>query len=822
MDLDKRLSIGAIGNLWAKRDPSHPLLWHSLDVGLLAERLLVTPVFSPVRRILSTSMGLGDAELLRWVPYVFALHDIGKCDCDFQAKWPEAQERLRAHLPFRQTPTPGYRHEARSGQWLLPHLQELGWDARSAATLSAVTRGHHGRFEQHDMDSKELPVEQPTLRQAWSAVRDQISQALAGVFAPPDRLVPTISNHSTAGTILVSLLVMSDWIASNHELFGWPAATAECTAHDYATASRRSAEAALDRLGLLAPLPFTSQQNFQQTWGCLKLDRPRPVQQVVSDLCTSGRPPGLVIIEAPMGEGKTEAAIHLASHWVAAGELGGIYIALPTAATSNQMHGRMQKFMGQYQQAAKVGLVHGMSWMLDDASPASEGEVDDPDGNTPSCEWFRPSRRALLAPFAVGTVDQAMMAMLHVKFGFLRLLGLAKGVLVIDEVHAYDAYMSTILDRLLEWCGVLKVPVILLSATLPVSRKMALLNAYRGTVADNSTSTPDQQGYPLVTTSSADGIRAICCDSSIRREVSLEHHLGLLGDHAATAQLARQTVTDGGCACVILNTVGAAQEVFRQLGSIADPDTQLLLFHSRFPAGRRAELEQTALRWFDKRSLPQPDDDRRTIRPAKAILVATQVVEQSLDLDFDVLITEMAPLDLVLQRVGRLHRHDRTDRPTGPSATVHILLPAAGGRPDFGPSEHVYSRFILLRSLLALQGRGSIQIPDDVRPLIETVYHEDSSRLPDGTFEGISRSDLAESLAVLESSREHMRAGAEAHLIPGPYARGFKLTRMTCGAFDDDGDSSSYFHASTRYGEQTVRVILLQDGFGDTIGTVPH
>ncbi len=183
--------------------------------------------------------------------------------------------------------------------------------------------------------------------------------------------------------------------------------------------------------------------------------------------------PGLAIIEAPMGEGKTEAGIYLASQWMARAGLTGLYIGLPTAATSNQMHGRVVDFLSKHDADATVRLVHGMAWLLDEQSPDKPPEIYGTTSNDAS-EWFRPTRRSLLAPFGVGTVDQALLASLHVRFGLLRLFGLSRSVLIIDEVHAYDAYMTTILDSLLRWCAALGIPVILLSATLPAIRREQL------------------------------------------------------------------------------------------------------------------------------------------------------------------------------------------------------------------------------------------------------------------------------------------------------------------------------------------------------------
>ena len=523
-----------------------------------------------------------------------------------------------------------------------------------------------------------------------------------------------------------------------------------------------------------------------------------------------------------MGEGKTEAAIYLATQWMSATGGAGMYVALPTAATSNQMHGRVQEFIqghsGKF--ARRVRLVHGMAWLADDVTPGEPARAaphgDDLDF---SIEWFRPARRALLAPFAVGTVDQALMAVLHVKFGFLRLCGLAGKVLIIDEVHAYDAYMSRILTLLLRWCSVLDIPVVLLSATLPARRRMALLAAYSGGKAAVAGVDSDvQAGYPLISYADRDGNRRRIDDftATSDKAVLITQHWGLLGDEIATAVLARQLVAGGGCVCVIANTVHAAQATFRHLRDICESEIELLLFHSRFTAERRIRIEQEVLDRFDKRSLLPAGEPRATIRPRRCILVATQVVEQSLDLDFDEMISEVAPIDLLLQRAGRLHRHDRDHRPTGHQPRLHVLMPHTAEQLDFGGTERVYDRFILLKTICALDGLETLRIPQDLRGIIEAVY--------DGRPEAprnseVRAEDLVESQLKAQRAAEAEEAAAGQYLIPEPYPRAFKLARVGHQPFgEDEGGGASYFHAKTRYGDETRRVIVLHgDEFRDEL-----
>jgi CRISPR-associated endonuclease/helicase Cas3 len=304
-------------------------------------------------------------------------------------------------------------------------------------------------------------------------------------------------------------------------------------------------------------------------------------------------------------------------------------------------------------------LVHGAAWLIDDVQKCSGICSEDSESAN---QWLAPLRKAMLSQFAVGTVDQAMMAAMQVNYGVLRLIGLTGKVLIIDEIHAYDAYMSQIIKRLLSWCASLGIPVIMLSATLPVQKKKELLIAYGANV-----NSPLSAAYPLITQVLKDGsiIETAVKGVHMKRRFEIKTE-PVLGDKDETAKIARDAVLHGGCICLMLNTVDQAQKVYLKLKEICDKDTKLLIFHARFPAYRRQEIEQNCIDLFGK--------DAGEKRPKKCILVCTQVVEQSLDLDFDFFITELAPIDLLLQRFGRLHRHDSTIRPGAYSAPKAIVL----------------------------------------------------------------------------------------------------------------------------------------------------
>jgi CRISPR-associated endonuclease/helicase Cas3 len=519
--------------------------------------------------------------------------------------------------------------------------------------------------------------------------------------------------------------------------------------------------------------------------------------------------PGLVIIEAPMGEGKTEAALYLADRWGSEADQRGCYVAMPTQATANAMFSRFGRYLSvRYPHGAtQLSLVHGQALLsahyreLLNLSQVydQEGAQQVDEGAVVASEWFTFRKRGLLSPFAVGTIDQALMAVLPTRHVFVRLFGLACRTIILDEVHAYDAYTTTILQRLLAWLSALRCGVVILSATLPRSRREALVRAYAG-----KTLTVPEESYPRITWVADGQAGSVGFSVQQRPPITLEWH------EADTAGLADELVAalaSGGCAACLCNTVGRAQEVYQGLREALQPHgVDVYLFHARYPFGTRQERECLALRLFGK---------DRGRRPHSAVLVATQVVEQSLDLDFDLMVTEMAPIDLVLQRAGRLHRHDTGEqRPPGlEKPRLWLLRPDidAEGLPDFGPSRWVYEEYILLKTWETLKDRDLVSVPADVEALIEEVYAND----PEAVTEGAWGARLALAQEHFRTRQQQMEDRAtEAHLRPPTY-RG-ELAELTNRRLEEDApDLNPLLQAQTRWSDgPSVEVVCLY-GEGD-------
>lgn len=735
--------------LWAKSHPRHPLWKHLLDASAVSLALPCS----------GSAMGWSPSELA----FVVGLHDIGKADPRFQHQMTDFSDELTA-AGFAKTGDADCRHERISSAFLKSLLDD-GLGRRVADAVQRSVGVHHGHW---NGDARGVP---PKYEEAQHALCQLLQEALG-----LDRLPGNVqSDLSSFGMRLAGRVVLCDWIASNELFFSDSRLSNVDEAESYFAEAQEVANEWIETLGLGRSCRAGQAQEV--------IENPRPLQRQLLDLDIS---PGLVIVEAPMGEGKTEAAWIMAEKWRAYG-YAGMYMALPTMATSDSLFARYRRdYLEKLGDSGAAHLVHGMAWLRDEVEPtgktlAGESQDDLDLANT----WFRPTRRAMLAPHGVGTVDQAMLAGMNVKFGFLRLYGLSDRVLVIDEVHAYDSYMSTIIARLLEWCGCLRIPVILLSATLSSQQRAIMIGAYGATGGDPG---PDA-AYPLITVAeSGETARSIPVDASSTRFLTMELHGGLLGNATETAALAERLVAGGGCCCVVSNTVKQAQEIFRQLDL---PPEQKLLFHARFTARDRERITSRVLELFGK---------DRSCRPRKHVLVATQVVEQSLDVDFDHMVTDIAPVDLLLQRSGRLHRHQRRDV----DPVLHVLIPPDGAL-EFDATGYVYEDKPLLRTLALLRQPGNrleVSLPQDFRWLIEGCYGSTEWEQNAVPWATIREADERWNLET-----ELLESRARGFILASPRSNSFRP--VANDPTGDDSDDGNGWRASTRLGASDRTAVLV-------------
>lgn len=753
-----------IHSFWAKTSPFQSVYTHALVSGTIAEVLAVEMLSDGVREQLSTDLGFRcKDDLVDFIGYLVSLHDIGKIEYNFQSKDETMRKLLKQTPELDEWPVPNIRHE-KTGQYFLQAYWRRCGEERSASNLFAKVVGTHHQGKSGDgsypADSK------------WQSARIEIEMEMRRHFLKGQQfMLPVVAKNKrgTPAAVLLGIMILSDWIASGDTF-----ADAESWIErpDAEARIQKEAKAFLLKTGL-KPIHFVWPESFSSLWPMIPDDGLRPMQKEMERQMLAAQEKLLaVLIEAPMGEGKTEAGIYAAVQMAKQWGKDGFYIALPTASTANQMVERTRALMEMHELSSAVRLLHSMAWL---ELSRDQWKYTNEEHNELG-SWLAPLKRALLGQYAVGTVDQAMLAATNVKYGVLRLLGLANKALIIDEIHAYDTYMREILVRLLEWCKAMCIPVIMLSATLPPDMKKELLAPYTAQHLSAS--------YPLITMLGQNGSvqEYPIAETSHRLTISVGLE-PILNEPEQIAEFAIRKVKDDGCLCVLMNTVKEAQVVYLAIKERYSGD--LMLFHSQFPAGKRAEIEHACIRKYGK--------DKRQ-RPKQSILVATQVVEQSLDVDFDVMITAVAPIDLLLQRMGRVFRHEDTARPPShTSASVTVLSPSEEGH--YGASAYVYPECLLNSAVRLLHNKQSIMIPEDLAALVRDAY--DPQRAP--------KEEVVKWNEKL--IKDEVDAGAsQQYLLKTPEKLFTSLEPF--GLYEDDGDSFS-MTAKTRLGEPTVRIALL-------------
>ena len=831
---------------WAKTDRDNrdrdgynpewtrPLWAHLLDVGHTALLLWERIVPDGLRRRAGTALGMTEDEAGSWLSFWIGLRDLGKAIPSFQF--------LDKHAPYlRRMQHDGFALRPRATTKRLHHghatisilYRELTDGEPNVLppfkeSLAAFIGFHHGHLT--DMASwrsnavgeailggadwrQEQGLLLRAVHAAWEG-RYGLAQPSADVEAVPDWLLG-----------LAGWATLADWLGSIADAFPRDTGT-DLVA--YLDASHNGAAEALHRAGFDSNARLTA-RTFDELFPELARYEPRPIQQALLDLelPVDSTVPTLTILEAPTGEGKTEAALALAARQQSRNERGGgLYLALPTQATANGLLHRSMDFLKQAHvgSVASFRLAYGRSELHPEseallATPDELAALYDEEDDTTTetrvrtLRWFLGRKRALLASYGLGTIDQALLGVLYSRHFFLRLFGLAGKTVVVDEVHAYDVYMNALVRRLLPWLRALGAHVILLSATLPARTRRELLEAW-----DPDAELPDEASakatdYPAVWMSVEGMVRVLAGKedglTASRTQVCVLDRAD--PDPETVTRMVAEAVEGEAVVAVVCNTVQRAQDVFKavqeRIGDTLSSD-DLVLFHARFVRRERQRIEEHVLERFGKRRAQGP-----------AVLVGTQVIEQSLDLDMDLMFSDLAPIDLLLQRAGRLHRHDR-ERPQA-HATPRLvwLCPEweEGDLPDVNDLSgygYIYTRTILWRTARLLESRPSWSLPADYRSLIEAIYGSDTRP------EGLSSEAEARWESAMEKEADTKRSSeseAEKRVIPTPS----ELWRMIATgqyelADEDDENAHASLKAMTREGD-SVEVVVLHEGEDGTL-----
>jgi CRISPR-associated endonuclease/helicase Cas3 len=794
-----------INLIWAKSNRENPkeihlLLFHLLESAAVALTLWRDALPESTRTDIANLLHMPIDEAGYLLAYWVGLHDIGKASPVFQGALEQKNSELianirQAGLPIEKDSGAAY-HSQISGKFIREnHI--------APKEIDIAISGHHGMWNSFYENISSYAYGS----QSWDALRKTLCDLLKDVLKIRLLLSLEMDNveKNTFTAWFSGLICVADWVASDETRFTY-CSDWENPSHYFATACEKAKQSLVD-LGWIGWRAHGEILTFHEMYPSYC---PNDIQQHVIDFFERFQPsePFLMIVEAPTGIGKTEIAMYLADRWLQQHNGGGMYIAMPTQATSNQIYHRSLDVLARRYPDQKVNVVlaHGQARWNEDLEKIRVACVGDIQGDQSlmASEWFQNNRkRTLLAPFAVGTVDQIFLSILQTKHFFVRLFGLKNKVIVFDEVHAYDTYMNELFHRLLEWLRSLGASVIILSATLPEKTRKEIIAHYCGLPGDEIAA---DDHYPRVTLASPDRdiqVKPLTLENS-------ERHLeiGWVSEEELPALL-RERLSDGGCAAVICNTVRQAQQTYLELKDqedIVDVDN-LILFHARFPFAWRDEIEKKVLNKFGKNATCKNGE-----RPQKAIVVATQVIEQSLDLDFDFMVTELAPVDLILQRVGRLHRHDRsTSRPKklrSPQLTIVEVLEDDEGIPQVGEREPFYPKSILLKTYLQLRSTTQMDVIASTRDLIEKVY---ASEIPPDEFQPAWYDRLRKWVQEEHDKQEIKIDSANFTLIGSPdYKR--LLSKSTKQLMEDDENNIvviEQMRAKTRDGSISIRIPCL-------------
>ncbi|WP_239019377.1 CRISPR-associated helicase Cas3' [Novacetimonas pomaceti] len=711
----------------------HPLVAHMLDVAAVA-------VLLPGSELL----GLDRRQLGMLV----ALHDIGKLTPAFQAKVPACWPgQVLGPCPDEMVSS---RHDV-DGLTLLDYVCEdvltplfgkdadgMEWSPADRRQIWRAISGHHGQ----PVAAGERKVRDPNIEMIVSDAR-QIIGLLFDVFHPPPIPCLSLEHLCLLEWQIAGLTVQADWIGSRQEWFPYvtPDDVADASGYFWNHALP-CAQVAIACAGL-GPVKVSPFHGIGHLFA--HVSQPSPVQALMQDV-TLPLGPVLVVIEDMTGSGKTEAALVTAHRLMASGRASGLFVALPTMATANAMFDRMvAAYRGLFQPSShpSLALAHGRASLderfasivaPDDVLDAGTVGKDRAHAAEVCCSaWLgSESRRALLSQVGVGTIDQALMAVLPVRFATVRQAGLAGKVLLVDECHAYDPYMQEEMAALLRFHASMGGSVVLLSATLTRDVRQKLTTAFREGLQQDEPALLSCTAYPLVTLVGHDGVKEAPCypRPGLERSIAVRH---LRNEQSVMARVSDAAVRKAAVAWV-RNTV---DDVIAAAKALSEKGVEAMVFHARFAMADRLAIERAVLARFGK-------DGSSAGRAG--VLVASQVIEQSLDLDFDVLCTDLAPMDLIIQRAGRLRRHRRDHRPVDRDE-IHIFSPDPVENPDRewlrrvlpGTAAVYRDPSVLWRTARVLQHAGTIRSPDNVRELIEVAG--DATRVPEGLM---AASDEAE------------------------------------------------------------------------------
>lgn len=672
------------------------VLAHVLDTAAVCRVALTEGCYGIVLDRFCKKWGIPKEQATRYVEFLCSVHDIGKIHPDFQESILEKAENSGAYREFLASNkllnsiAKECRHEIASERALKEYFRDAGLGEQKGrmfkpgpmeAIASRVVSMHH-QGKEGTAEKEDSPV--------WREARVELLSLLSVVFPYPAGF--SMPPHAQAPFELFCLAVLNfcDFVSSKEDSFS-SNITVESEIESYLDSAIKTATAILTD----GDMAWTSadKKTFREIYP--SIGTPRPMQEAVSEIAKE--PPSFVLIEDVCGSGKTEPAFSLAYSMCLG--MHGIYAALPTHATSLAMLPRMNEFLLSVGISYKPELLTSKAIFVENKADEGQEEMED---------WVRNSYYKMSYPFSVGTIDQLLRGVRKEKYGLISLFAVLSRVVILDEIHSYDSYMLSILKAFLQFCREFGTPVVMMSASLDKDTKKELVTAVSGVTYEPS------DAYPLLTYGVESKIKEVpvnCWHSTIEKHYEL---VPIMQDTTAIAYHVFGLLEEyGGCIACMCNTVKDAREVYRHLSEMVGSETELVLFHARFYEDDKNRKAGELIRKLGR---------DRSARPERCVVVCTQIAEQAIDIDFDILCTQLAPIDLVIQRIGRQGRH--SDKGTVRDHThigtqVYIYTPSDG---KYGPSGKVYEPSVLWETEKLLKSGNEIRIPENIRPFVDEVY----------------------------------------------------------------------------------------------------
>lgn len=722
---------------WAKTnhetDQSLSIAHHSLDVAEVSPFVVDHFLSITEQQKLSETLGI---EIKSIIKFVSAIHDIGKASTFFQQKDPDLYIQTKKTFNLPSNPNPFHNanvyHSLISGWALLQWLEqkEIPIKNTDAKHWFYIISGHHGTYQGQVLEHDDAILEP----KEWKTLRLELIDFLVqhlGFTEEFFQKLPNLKWDNSLVAIITACLIISDWIGSNEHNFPYTKIPIEARGERARLGFEKS------QLGNKYTPDDNPLGSFHSRFKLPTHYNPTPVQRTMVEIADKLQTPSLILLETQTGGGKTAAALMTADKLAKKFSKEGVFIAQPTQITSNAMFERVLTWLQhnpKLNAETTVSLAHGKA-MFDEtlthlkAEPLTQiyDETATSAGSIEAKNWFSGNKKNLLSSVSVGTIDQLLFSVLPSKHVVLRHLGLLNKVVIIDEIHASDDYMKIYLLRALEWMGFYGIPVIALSATVSAEMRQELLQAYRyganrckggKKLSPDETDVMNKEGiYPRLTFANKNEVGCVPVESESRSQKT--HVEFFEGDLDTVAEKIVSLAKNGGCVANISGTVSRAQQLYEKVVDLEGSNENVVLLHSRFIASHRRTIENSLVH-----RLGSDTSDR----PRKLIVISTQILEQGLDLDFDTMMSDIAPVDLILQRMGRIHRHpfEPSKRPeTMKNPRLYITgVDFSQNIAEFPKGlVMVYRKYPLLRSVVALQdclrkNNGVISSPRDVESLI--------------------------------------------------------------------------------------------------------